>query len=179
VIKRILLALLLVVVASLWWMASSNWKDVIVAPSPDGKCRLIYSVWPMFDLTRERISLECNGKRRRLWSHSDSNNGVAGGLTEVAWSADNSRAFVLRCAVFVEPSLLGWDFRRQTMLPQDEVRRNVAASLRIRYQWRFGSQQYEDDQILNWACSEEGRKASGRFTRSEWPYSLPAIAIQD
>ena len=72
-IKGILLTLLVLIVASVWWLANSNWEDLIVAPSPDERCILIYSIWPMFDLTRERVSLECEGKRRRLWSHSDSN----------------------------------------------------------------------------------------------------------
>ena len=179
VTKRIVLAVFLLIVTSLWWLASSNWEDVIVAPSPDGKCRLIYSLWPMFDLTRERLSLECEGKRRRLWSHSDSNHSVGGGLIEVAWSAGNSRVFGLICGVFVEPAHLGWDLHKQAWLPPDEVKRKVAAALRIRYQWRLQTRQYGDDQLLDWACSEEGRSASGRFARDQWPYSLPAIAIQD
>jgi len=133
----------------------------------------------MFDLARARVSLECNAKRHRLWSHSDSNSSVGGGLTEVVWSADGRRAFVRSCGVFVESSLLGWDLRRQTLLPQDEVSRTIAASLRIRYKWRLENEQHDDDQILGWACSEEGRRALARFARDQWPYLLPAIAIQD
>jgi len=134
----------------------TEWETILVSHSPDKNLKLVYSIRPFFGFTRDRLDVSGSGIEEVLKHPTETD--INPELIEAVWSGDSEQVYFLACYTFTPRFLKGYDLKRRRDLPIETVKSAIEKALRARYP--VIGVRLTTDEVIDWACSEQGRKAS-------------------